>query len=419
MYRKHLNETTTMDSTTATPELTTAAARTGLKTIDKIADLPVVNTALNNVTGYYESIKDKNYLLGTACNLAEFSFKTMKFASQPITNLCAKQVESVDTFLSEKVDMIENSYPILNKPSEEVTSAAYTQAKGLYEKGTTMVTNPKDTLYTTATLATAAGGKVLNTCLDSKYAKMVTNPVLDYTEKTLNNYLSPYATEQDQPTVMRIYNINKRVYDHVYDASFIQLKSLHMHFEETIKKMEALRTLVAEMYATNRDKFLSTASEFTLVKMCQTYLDKNNITLESAKSYYKALLTDISDILGKYMGLIKTNFPAYLENFQFQSKIDWLKNQMSKENFSIYLSMSIENLKKINESLIEYTRKMLVFADSKFPQLAKQFNFGLEKSVEQTTTTTGTEPIKPVEPVRSVVEPILSATTTVEPIKSL
>ena len=217
-----------------------------------------------------------------------------------------------------------------------------------------MVTNPKDTLYTTATLATAAGGKVLNSCLDSKYAKMVTNPVLDYTEKTLNNYLSPYATEQDQPTVMRIYNINKRVYDHVYDASFIQLKSLHMHFEETIKKMEALRTLVAEMYATNRDKFLSTASEFTLVKMCQTYLDKNNITLEviffvywelyfsynkfinffefikSAKSYYKSLLTDISDILGKYMGLIKTNFPAYLENFQFQSKIDWLKNQMSK-----------------------------------------------------------------------------------------
>lgn len=78
MYRKHLNE------------MEQAPAKTGIKTIDRISELPVVNTALTNVTDYYGKVKEKNVLLRTSCNLAELSFKTFAYATTPITSLCKK-----------------------------------------------------------------------------------------------------------------------------------------------------------------------------------------------------------------------------------------------------------------------------------------------------------------------------------------
>jgi hypothetical protein len=75
MYRKHLKE---------------MEAKTGIKTIDHISEIPVVNSALNNVTDYYSKVKETNTLLRTSLNLAEMSVKTMAFAATPIASLCKK-----------------------------------------------------------------------------------------------------------------------------------------------------------------------------------------------------------------------------------------------------------------------------------------------------------------------------------------
>jgi hypothetical protein len=75
MYRKHLNK---MDS------------KTGIKTVDKLSEIPVVNSAVTTATDYYGKVKETNSLLRTSCNLAELSFKTFKFAATPITYLCKK-----------------------------------------------------------------------------------------------------------------------------------------------------------------------------------------------------------------------------------------------------------------------------------------------------------------------------------------
>ena len=70
--------------------LDTTESKTGIKTIDRLTELPVVNTALTNVTDYYEKVKEKNLLFRTSLNLAELSVKTMAFAATPITSLCKK-----------------------------------------------------------------------------------------------------------------------------------------------------------------------------------------------------------------------------------------------------------------------------------------------------------------------------------------
>lgn len=83
MYRKHLREHQ-METET----------KTGSKTIDRITEIPVVNSALNNVTDYYGKVKEKNLLLRTSFNLAEMSIKTMAFAATPITSICKKPSNS-------------------------------------------------------------------------------------------------------------------------------------------------------------------------------------------------------------------------------------------------------------------------------------------------------------------------------------
>jgi hypothetical protein len=107
MYRKHKRE---MES------------KTGIKTIDRLNEIPVVNSAVHNVTDYYGKVKDSNVLFRTSLNLAEMSVKTMAFAATPLTSLWKGPIESVDQFISKKIDDLEHTYPIVSKPTEQVNS---------------------------------------------------------------------------------------------------------------------------------------------------------------------------------------------------------------------------------------------------------------------------------------------------------
>jgi len=377
MYRKHVQTT---DQSNSESQLLDTKPITGMKTLDKISQIPVVTSALNNVTDYYGQIKGKNTLLRTSCNLAEMSLKTMYFASTPITAICRNSIETVDTYLSEKVDFIENKYPLINQPTDQITSAAYSQAKDIYEK-------PKETLYKTVSTAAACSGKVLEQCLDSRYGKMVCDPVLDFTEKSLNHYLPTPSIydEPEQGTVKRIFNINKRVYSHVYEV--LQLSKLHAHFERTIEKLYSLVRITNELYVNNKDRVVETVSQNSLVQMASAYLKKNDMSLakmeEITKSYYKAILADVTDIIERYMGLIK-KFPAYLNATQFRTTIENLKSQMNKETFAIYLSMSIDYLKQMNVALISYTNKMVQVAVSSKSSLSTMCMESLKSNMSKT-----------------------------------
>lgn len=137
--------------------------------------------------------------------------------------------------------------------------------------------------YTVST-ATTCGTRVLETCLDNRYAKAVTSPALNYAEKTLDYYMPcSAAMVESQDAVTRLYNINKRVYTHVYDATFIQLTKQHLQFERMIEKMVSLRKLLEEMYSMRKNQVVSVVSENTLVQRCQTYLRENNWSIEVIK----------------------------------------------------------------------------------------------------------------------------------------
>ena len=65
-------------------------SKTGIKTVDKLSEIPVLNSAVTTASDYYGKVKEANSLIRTSCNLAELSLKTFKYAASPITYLCKK-----------------------------------------------------------------------------------------------------------------------------------------------------------------------------------------------------------------------------------------------------------------------------------------------------------------------------------------
>jgi len=377
MYRKHLNK---MDS------------KTGIKTVDKLSEIPVVNSAVSTATDYYGKVKETNSLIRTSCNLAELSFKTFKFAATPITYLCKKPIESMDTYLSDKVDQIENNYPSITKPTEQLTANAISQAKDIYDK---TVKHPIETLSTikdktvvglnslgsnkqTVQAAIKVGTNTLHrsadVCLENRFAKMLTDPMLDFTEKSLN-YLLPmpsYAeaviegsplTEQqinNPTTIRRIYNINKRI----YDTTFRQLSFLHLQFERTIEKLKALKNIFESFYSKTKSQVSSMAdsvAKSSLASQCAAYIEKNNISLNRleslSKGYYKAIMSDVTQILENYMELVK-NFPLVFNGTKLKQTIENFGKKINLDSFSANLKLTIDYLMGINQALISYTRQM-------------------------------------------------------------
>ena len=283
-----------------------AESKTGIKTIDRLSELPVVSTALTNVTDYYEKVKEKNLLFRTSLNLAELSVKTMAFAATPLTSLCKKPsrnatwpprrlrrillthslthslrlvstVSSVDMYLCDKVEQLENSYPLIGQPTDQVnrlpsvvkpdasfshicflahartqlTATAISQAKDIYDRtvkspidsidkkvtdiknygsnkvnarsthtwqeaktpqvpivsfilkvqavvkaGSDSIDSLRNYGYDQLNKSADLGVRMVDACLENKLAKMFTDPVLDFTEKSLN-YLIPTLVESD------------------------------------------------------------------------------------------------------------------------------------------------------------------------------------------------------------------------------
>jgi len=384
-------------------------SKTGIKTVDKLTEIPVVNSAVSTATDYYGKVKETNSLLRTSCNLAELSFKTFKFAATPITYLCKKPIESVDTYLSDKVDLIENTYPSITKPTDQLTAEALSQAKDIYDKNVKnrieTLSNIKEKTVTdlkqygtnkmqqairVGTEGIVKSAEIVDQCLENKFAKMLTDPVLDFTEKSLDYLLPPvtYAemVAEGQPmseeeaqnptsTVKRIYNINKRI----YASTFRQLSQLHFRFEYLIEKLDSLKSFFDRFYSASKSQISSMVdlmAKSSLAAQCANYIEKNNISWSKfetlSRSYYKAIMAEANQMLENYMKLVK-NFPLVFNGTKLKQTIESFREQINMESFSANLKLTIDYLKTINEALVSYTKQMFqVVSDSKFLQSIKR-----------------------------------------------
>jgi len=378
-------------------------SKTGVKTLDKISEIPLVTSAIKNASDYYDSLKQKNALTRTSCNFAEIYLRTVAYAATPITTMCKKPLDSVDTYLSDKVDMLQASYPIISKPTEHFTSTAYTQVKDIYDKTfkqpVDTFTNIKETSVKKVTDITSFGSnkisdvvkvgsdslqtlriysmyqvsrsarlgfQLVDSCLEVKYAKMLTTPVLDFTEKSVDNWLNDKKLEEDESaeltsehstTLTRLYGINNRVAKHLYAVSLSQLERLSIHFESTLAQLRLLKQVSDNFYANSKNRLVNgmQTNTTTLKGMCNNLVNGQKISRFDAlcRNYYKVVLEDVNAMVNRYMELVKT-FPIVANGTMFSKLTGELMTKLNTEPLTSMLKSSIDRLSFVHSSIVAF-----------------------------------------------------------------
>ena len=84
-------------------------------------------------------------------------------------------------------------------------------------------------------------------------------------------------------TLRRIYDINNRLCQHVYQTTFTQLNKLHLQFENTIKRLQTLKQVTDSIYSGSKEKLnqtLQNVSQNSLVSQCLSIVNRDNLSLE-------------------------------------------------------------------------------------------------------------------------------------------
>lgn len=137
------------------------------------------------------------------------------------------------------------------------------------------------------------GFQLVDTCLEVKYAKMLTTPLLDFTEKSVNNWLNDKKqfdededlmelTSEHATTLTRLCDINNRVAKHLYAASLSQLERLSQHFESTLAQLRLLKQVSDNFYANSKNKFVNGIQTNTtsLKSMCNNLVNGQTISVK-------------------------------------------------------------------------------------------------------------------------------------------
>jgi len=350
-------------------------SKTGIKTIDKLAEIPVVNTVVTNASDYYGKVKESNILLKTSLNLAELSFRTAGYAASPIATYWKAPLDSVDTYLSGQVDLIEHNYPVITKPTEQFT-ASFNEIRektvgDLKNYGTSTVQTALTNGFESFKKSSESGLQAVDSLLENKFAKLFTDPFLDLTEKSLDYFLPQQAkpegvqSEVAPTTLRRLYNINNRVYTQLQQVTVQRFGKLHSEFEAIITKLKSLNRLSETLLADSKQRVsetYETVSKNTLVAQCIDYAQKNNLSLNTletyTRDYYKVIMTEASSLIEKYLSQVK-NLPAAVNGAQVKQTIDGLISQVNKETLSNYLAISIELLTKVQQTLVSYSTQLM------------------------------------------------------------
>ncbi|XP_064619270.1 perilipin-2-like isoform X2 [Lineus longissimus] len=96
----------------------------------RVTNYPIVSSALGQVTGFYEKTKDSNRLLKYTLETGESCLKTVSSSALPVVNKFEKPIESLNSVACDQLSKLEEKYPIITKPTDEVLE----ETKIVYDK---------------------------------------------------------------------------------------------------------------------------------------------------------------------------------------------------------------------------------------------------------------------------------------------
>ncbi|CAL1528182.1 unnamed protein product [Lymnaea stagnalis] len=110
----------------------------------KLGEIPVLNDGWTTAWSYYSKVKDYNGLTKFTLDVAESGVKKAAEITTPVVQRYQSQIDTVNTYACNKLDDIENKYPVIKQPTGELKNACMEYVQPVVGKVKPVVTYAQD-----------------------------------------------------------------------------------------------------------------------------------------------------------------------------------------------------------------------------------------------------------------------------------
>jgi len=177
-----------VDATSNSYENHNKSSDVHVESINRMATIPVVKSALGIATGLYSRVKESNPIVGSGLSRAEQTVLLVADSAKPVIQKLEKPINYADSLVCHGLDKLEENLPIVKKSPEEIKASGWVTYESVKTYGWSQVENVKNYVTSTAEKASSTSyGQVVIRSVDS---------ALQLTESALDNYLPPGEGEQ-------------------------------------------------------------------------------------------------------------------------------------------------------------------------------------------------------------------------------
>ena len=125
---------------------------------------------------------------------------------------------------------------------------------------------------------TLLGHRLVDACLENRLAKLITEPMLTITEKSLDFFLpESKSTGSDKKTLTRIVDLNNRVYNKLYESTLQKMALFHTKFAYNIHRLKSVSEVIALASREKLGQTLRAVSSNSLFSQCVKLVQTNKI----------------------------------------------------------------------------------------------------------------------------------------------
>lgn len=231
--------------------------------ITKLGEIPVVNSAWTNACDLYQKTKESNGLIRATCNMAEGGVQTVVTKAMPLVEKYQPQISQVNAYACEKLAVLEETYPTINKPTEELLKDGKDKCAGYLKPVTDryngMVAKGQETVDATKGRVEAVkeyGWMTVNKSMETpvgRFAMEKMNEALTLSEEYIEKYLPPDADapegddqaivekaplEVDEvSTLTRVTSLSTKLRQRMYKRAMKDLKGLQVRSKEKLENL--------------------------------------------------------------------------------------------------------------------------------------------------------------------------------------
>lgn len=235
--------------------------------IGRVGNLPVVTSAWAQACGVYQKTKERNSFLNATCKMAESGVGLIATTTKPIVDRYQPQIQQVDAFACDKLTLMEATYPVITKPTDEVLKEGREKCETLLKPVTDRYNHYKDTyngvvnrskerVEGTVKMVKDMGQK----SLDTPYGKFVLEKVdeaLALSETYVEKYLPETEEEgeikengeaehaEEATTLTRVVSLSTKLRQRMYKKAMRDLRQLQVRSYERLEKLHFTVDLVS------------------------------------------------------------------------------------------------------------------------------------------------------------------------------